>query len=109
MSILNSFPIFLIFILIIFSSFQSFHSIFPKVSQLFKDETLNDTLLSQIMVSGSVNGYFTHDEFFNLTTYLSHSFPQYVSLPVTIGKTYLEKPIKAIQLGELSFVIRKQG
>ena len=87
-------------------------SIFNKQLSLRKmmlSKPLNVTLVNEVINAGSIGGYYTHDEFYNLTNNLAESFPQYLSPKVNVGKTFLNKHIYGLQLGELSGLIRKQS
>lgn len=100
------------FILMVFHfTFAVFNltNVYAATMTYLRTSQSNQTALERLLVSGSMNGYYTHDDFFDLITQLAKAYPQYLSLPVRIGKTFKKKAILAVQLGELSKLIREQS
>lgn len=81
--------------------------ILPLIKQFLKTKTFQKQILDRIIVGGSIDGYYSSQEFLEMTEHLVKNYPQFVSQPVEIGKTYKNEIIIAIQLGELSLFKRK--
>ena len=82
----------------VYGKIESFLSGFPK----------DASLLDDILAMGSMGGFYPALDFFQIISLLNVDYPELISEPTKIGKTFQNREIKAFRIGMIGQISRVQ-
>lgn len=80
----------------IYIEIESYLSTFPK----------DTSQLDKILSMGSMDGFYPAIDFFQIISLLNVDYPELISEPTKIGKTFQNREIKAFRIGMIGIIKR---
>ena len=75
--------------------------IYDQITTFLETEPKSKEMLDQILINGSMGGFYTAIDFYQIISYLHIDYPNHITDLRKIGRTFQNKEIKSYKIGDM--------